>query len=392
MKKVLMLLDNPFTNDNRVKREIETLCENGFEVNLIAIKNGVSPDVETLYGAKIERLLSTELFDIKNNKYKTQIVSILENRDFDLIHCHDQEMLNIAVHIKKLRNKRKQTSFPIIYDSHELFHYWPLNVSNYNSLPILIKSFLVRKFQIRREKKNVKYVNHFITVNNSLANNLKEYFNLHQLPIVLRNIPDLETPVKNNTLRQTFKIKDTTKILVFIGANIYPKTLNLEQVITEFSNQKNIALVFIAKKNKFQKEIQNYADAKKAKNIYFHDLITPEKINQVLSSADVGLVPTWNKKDLSYWYALDNKLFEYLMAEIPTLATKQPEYINVVEKYNIGICVNPDKKNAYIQGFKSIISNDLLYKEQLINTKKMLNWNLEKTNLVTLYKSLTQND
>ena len=46
-------------------------------------------------------------------------------------------------------------------------------------------------------------------------------------------------------------------------------------------------------------------------NIYFHPAVKPAEICSYLSGADVGLVPTWNKHNLSYWYALDNKLFEY---------------------------------------------------------------------------------
>src|SRR5205085_10913814 len=135
----------------------------------------------------------------------------------------------------------------------------------------------------------------------------------------------------SNIIREKFKIAAESKILVFIGANIYTKTLNLEQVMDEVGNQPNISFVFISSFKAGKVELENRAKEKGYTNIYFHPLLKPSEINNYLSSCDAGLVPTWNKKYLSYWYALDNKLFEYLMAEIPILATIQPEYKNIVE-------------------------------------------------------------
>lgn len=386
--KILMLLNNPFVNDNRVLREAKSLVAHKFNVNLICTKEGNLPDYEEIEGIQVERIITKEIFDIKNRLYKKLLAKQISEMEFDIIHCHDQDMLNIGVKIKNILKREFNRDIKLIYDSHELFHHWPLNFSNYKSISILTKSVIVRKLEIYREKINAKHIDHLITVNHSLANDLKLYFKLKTEPIVLRNIPEFKICKKSNILKEVFNIESETKILGFIGANIYPNTLNLEQVIAEFANQPNIAIVFIAKKNNFQKQVEKYARSLNASNVFFHDIIHPDKINEYLSSCDVGLVPTWNKKDLSYWYALDNKLFEYLIAEIPILATKQPEYINIIENYKIGVCVNPDVSNSYLIGFKELIKNSTFYKENIISTKKILNWENEEKTLLKLYNDL----
>ena len=238
----------------------------------------------------------------------------------------------------------------------------------------------------KKKKKNAKHIDYLITVNDSLANILGNYFKLKTPPVVIRNIPETQNfTTSSNIIRQKFNIDNKTKTLLFVGMSFFLRTLNLELVIKEFRNKENTALVFIGGEGGDTNEIKKIIDNEGIKNIYFHKTIKPTDIVEYVSSCDIGLVPTWNKKDLSYWYALDNKLFDYINGEIPVLATQQPEYKNIVEKYQIGICVNPDTKNAYFKGFNQILNNYDFYKQNVINAKKILNWNNEKKKLLDLY-------
>lgn len=384
MRNVLVLLDNPYTNDRRVSRESEALATNGFNVSLVATQSDSLPNEEYINGVHVFRILKKDIFDIKKvNCFKQYAELISKKLDFSIIHANDQTMLNLACKIKKIKPQ-----VTLIYDSHELFHAWPLNLSSYSSLSIAIKSIIVRKMQIARERRNKKYIDQIITVNNSLAEDLKQYLKAKRKVCVIRNIPESSEYKKCDILRKKFGIADDCKILVFIGANIYAKTLNLEQVIDEFANQEKIALLFICAQNQNSKPIIDYANQKKATNIFFHSTIAPANIPEYLSSANVGLVPTWNKKDLSYWYALDNKLFEYINAHIPVLATQQPEYINIIDSYKCGICVNPDNDNAYINGFNEIIKNLEYFVENTTKASTELIWEKECEKLIELYKNI----
>jgi glycosyltransferase involved in cell wall biosynthesis len=386
-KHILFLLDNAYTNDRRVYREATSLAKSGFKVTLICCINNETLREEFINGVRVIRLFDLSIFDIKNKKAIPNFVLQIEelNFDFQLIHANDQTMLEIGTRLKKNNKKRI-----LIYDSHELFSSWPLNVSNYNSFSIFLKSYIVRKLQIRREKRNSKWIDYLITVNVSLADYLRKYFKLSNPALSLRNIPEKveKTNQKHNILRDKFNIPDTSKILVFIGANIYAKTLNLEQVLDEFSNKKDIALVFICGLNINSKPIQDLVIREEMKNVFFHDKIPPKDIPAYLSSADIGLVPTWNKKDLSYWYALDNKLFEYIQAGIPILATTQPEYKLIVEENKCGICVNPDVKNAYLNGFYQILDNYTMFQQNTIACAEHLNWENEEQKLIDFYNNI----
>ncbi len=384
--RIAMLLDNPFTNDGRVEREAGSLASVYLEFRLFAVKSVHAPSEEVKNGVSVRRIFDPALHDIRNRRNLAEYIPEIMAFKPDVIHCHDQLMLHLGYLIKKQDPRIK-----LVYDSHELFHSWPLNISDFSSLSILVKSWIVRKYQIYLERRNSARIDFLITVNDSLAADLKAYFRMKRAPVVIRNIPPAAAlPEKSDILRQKFGISRDTRILVFIGSAIYPKTLNLEQVIDEFAGIHGLALVIIAGDQGGKKDIMEYVAAKGCNNIFFHPKIQVNEIPFYLSSADAGLVPTWNKKDLSYWYALDNKLFEYLVSGIPVLATQQPEYRQIVEKYTIGVCVNPENKNAYLDGFWEILNRKDVFRTNVRKATLELNWEKESLKLLGFYKILRE--
>jgi glycosyltransferase involved in cell wall biosynthesis len=382
MQNILFLLDNPYSIDRRVIREAESLQKTGlYNVIVVATKSEGYANEELMNGVVVRRIFNSDIFDIKNySASKKYALQIHKEFQFDIIHAHDQVMLNVAIKLKKLTEKK------VIYDSHELFRCWPLNTSTKGFT--LFKSKIVRKLLINREAKNIKNIDGLIAVNESIQNDIITNFKLKLPSVSIRNVPELPlNTFFSNILREEFKVSDETKLLVYIGAHVYPRTINIEQVIDHFANKENTVFIIISKKNWAQIEVEKYVKLVNAKNIFFRDVVAPSDILKYLSSADVGIVSSWNKKDLSYWYGLDNKLFEYMMSEVPILATKQPEYVRIVEEYQIGKCIDPDKENFY-DNFLQIISKKEYYKNNIQSTKKVLNWEIESLKLLEFYKAM----
>lgn len=149
--RVLILADTEYTNDPRIIRQAASLQNNSFSVVVLCLKMKGENDVGEIQGITYQRFYDSRIHDIKAATYHQHICdSIFAQFEFDCVHCHNESMLNIAVMLKK----RKPV--PIIYDSHELFHAWPLNVSS-KSFSIRIKSIVIRRWAIRREKHNSRY-------------------------------------------------------------------------------------------------------------------------------------------------------------------------------------------------------------------------------------------
>ncbi len=380
-KSIAMLLDNPYTYDYRVIMEAQTLAKY-YDVTLFAIRDSKLPDEEIKEGVWVKRIFSREIKKFNHDKLLNLYADNIARMGFEAVHCHDFLMLELGAKIKKLN-----PAITLVYDAHELFHSWPMNFNG----PFIqtLKTIIVKKAGVYRERKDSKQIDYLITVNQSLATSLKEYFGYNKSPLVLRNLQNQLPYTKGeHILRKTLNIPDHQKILVFIGAHVYFESLNMKMVLDQFINKENIALVFIAKKDAHRDKLEQYSKNNSATNIYFHDIIPPTEIPAYLCDCDAGLVPTWNKKDLSYWYALDNKLFNYINSGIPVLGTAQPEYKNIIDTYEIGVCVNPDEDNAYFRGFATIIQNEKRYLNNLVKAQQELNWETESQKLLNLYQNI----
>ena len=381
--KILLLLDKLVYDDKRATNELQLLQELAIETIVIHRLEAGKKELETFMNFPLHRLFDTKLNQIKEFKARKKYVEeLIQKFDFNVVWAHNEMQYHIAKEIKK-----RKPNIVLIYESRELFHAWPINYSSYSDTLLKVKTWLVRKYEVYREAKDNYLMDYLLTVCDSLAEVLVPYFNVKTKPIVIRNIPSrIHAIVKSNYLREKFNIPQENKILIFSGANVYPKTRNVEPVMDEIGNQPNKSLVILANNNVHRKAVEDYAIAKQYNNIYFHDTVAMTELYSIIASADVGLVPTWNKKDLSYWYALDNKLFDYVLAQIPILATVQPEYQKIISQYKIGICINPDEKNAYLNGFDQVLANN--YSEPLKAALEILNWDQEKLKLKDFLSSL----
>lgn len=66
MKTILMLLDNPFTNDRRVSREALALMEVGFEIKMICTRANGLAEKELQNGIEIIRIFDNQFLIQRN--------------------------------------------------------------------------------------------------------------------------------------------------------------------------------------------------------------------------------------------------------------------------------------------------------------------------------------
>ncbi|MCY7360469.1 MAG: glycosyltransferase family 4 protein, partial [Ignavibacteria bacterium] len=186
MKSIAMLVDNEFVMDKRVYREAKTLSDNDFNLILYAVKRNDLPENEMIDGIKLKRIFNKEIFDAKNKKYHLQAAVSIAQTKPDIIHCHDWTMLHIGKLVKDIL-----PDVILIYDSHELFSSYPIHYSS-NKISILIKTWLVRKYEIWLERNDAKHIDYLITVSQSIANYLEKIFRLKNKPMLVRNFAEME--------------------------------------------------------------------------------------------------------------------------------------------------------------------------------------------------------
>ncbi len=123
--KILMILDNAFSPDLRVEKEISSLLQLGFKVDLICWNQDTDlSEYEDKGDVKVHRikLHVDKQIGIKKILFLYKFFVLLKgyvkrkNINFDYLYVHDFLMLPIGVYFKK------KYSTLLIYDAHEIYH------------------------------------------------------------------------------------------------------------------------------------------------------------------------------------------------------------------------------------------------------------------------------
>ena len=93
---------------------------------------------------------------------------------------------------------------------------------------------------------------------------------------------------------------------------------------------------------------------------------------------------------MNYFYALPNKLFDYIQARIPVLVSDFPEMKKITEIYQIGETLISREPEKLAQQLITMLTskNRNLWKQNLEIAADELNWENEKRKLVQLFENV----
>lgn len=252
----------------------------------------------------------------------------------------------------------------LIFDAHELFP----------EVPELYNRNFVKKIWIKIEDLFFPRLTKASTVCESIAYYYKQRYGLEMS--VIRNIPPYR--------KTTEKLLDfgDKKIILYQGA--LNKGRGLEWVIDAMPYVTNAVLVIIGSGDIEQEIKKQVDDLQLNDSVIFKGRIAADELYKYTPSASIGLC-LLQDIGLSYHYALPNRIFDYLHAGVPVLATRFPEIEKIVETYHTGVLI--EKYDP--QYLASVIQSML---EQPIDTthfdavSQELCWENESVKLLELLK------
>jgi len=102
------------------------------------------------------------------------------------------------------------------------------------------------------------------------------------------------------------------------------------------------------------------------------------------------LYPTINYRD-----ALPVKMFEYMLAGIPVIASDFPILQDIINQEKCGICVNPLDSKAIGEAIEYLASNNTEAEKMGERGKKAVaekyNWGREENKLLSVYQKVLEN-
>jgi hypothetical protein len=130
--------------------------------------------------------------------------------------------------------------------------------------------------------------------------------------------------------------------------------------------------------------------APKPELISIEGFLDREGVARLLSECQMGLVTL---RDIpSYRESLPIKLFEYMAAGLPVIASDFPSWRLIVEDGGCGLCVDASSPEAIAEAMCEIASDPVRAAKMGERGRKLVaelyNWNLEEKSLLGLYSGL----
>lgn len=375
MKKVTSIVLNNFKNDSRVLKENISLQKAGYKVKVVALYEEPLEEYENVQNIPVHRIkLKTRSWSknkiIQILKYFEFIYKVIKQyKNSSIIHCNDLNTLPIGVIIKKFFNKDAK----IVYDAHEYEINDTPNESRYKiKMKYILENFLI------------KYADKVITVSDSIANEYVKLYGIEKPALVL-NTPPYKDIQKKNIFRETFGIQENQTIFLYQGGLSHGRGIEILLETFKTIDDENAVIVFMgygSLENMIKKTSKEY------KNIYLHQAVSTTALLDYTSSADFG-ISTIEDSCLSYRYCLPNKLFEYLMAEIPVIVSNLYEMRRLVKINRIGIVAEENTPQGLKKAIKEAVKLDKEeLKTNIQKVKTIYNWEEQEKVLLNVYKGL----
>ncbi len=367
LNKVIVSVTNDLSTDQRVDKVCTTLTGMGFSVLLVGRKLKESLVLDRTYATHRMKLLFLKgpLFYAEFN---LRLFFLLLTRKSNLLVSNDLDTLpaNFLVH----RIKR----IPLVYDSHEY----------YTETPELINRPFVQGIWKWIEGRIFPRLEDTITVNESIAGLFEKKYG--KRPAVVRNIPRSAGVVVKKS-RTELGLPEDQRIVLVQGAGINIQR-GSEEAIDAIQHVPNAILLIIGGGdviNALKKQAEQ--PSLKGKVIFLSKMPYPA-LMQYTRLADIGL--TLDKDtNINYRFSLPNKLFDYIHAGIPVLASRLPEISRIVEGYNIGLITEshePVEIAAKINQMLNDIESRKIWNENLAKASSALNWENEESVLRSIYQ------
>jgi glycosyltransferase involved in cell wall biosynthesis len=344
-------------------KECVSLAAAGFDTHLVAPaeKNYTEKGVHVHGISKAGGRRISRMWKTVNAVYQKAI-----EINADIYHLHDPELLRIAL---KLKRKGKK----VIYDAHEDV---PKQILAKHWIPGPFRNFFARIFR-HYENQKVSRLSGVITSTPGIRDRLLK---------VNKNCTD----INNYPLLSEFQEASQNTVrngICYIGG--ITEKRGIMQLLNILSKEKNITLELAGAFSPAGLEVK-VTSHPNWRWVTYHGLVNRKQICEILSRCKVGMVtllPTPNHLE-----SQPIKMFEYMAAGLPVIASDFPFWKQIVEKKVCGICVNPFDEKAIQKAVIYLLNHPEEAQKMGENGRNAVlneyNWEAESKKLVAFYQSI----
>jgi len=283
----------------------------------------------------------------------------------DLYHLHDPELLPAGFMLKISGRK-------VLYDAHENT---PRQLLGKHYLPRFFTKLLSRVVRLL-ENLAARLFDGVIATTTGVKD---DYPGAVQKKIVLvRNYPD------------TAEFSDVTpaskeEAVCYVGA--ISRSRGLDTMVDSLPHHRaRMVLAGYAYPPGLIAQVLNGAENSR---IHYHGVTDRKGIREIFMNASIGLVVLPDNHHHSL--ALPIKMFEYMAAGLPVIASNFPLWRDILEAHECGLCIDPEDPAKLGEAIEKLLNDGALREKMGRNGRRavaeMYNWQHEEKVLIDLYKT-----
>lgn len=356
-KKVLITFLGNIDYDTRCNNLFYSLTAEGYDVDFIGF-DWLTENFSSIKGKKtIYKLSKKPLSLLFYLKFYSLLKFKILSKKFDIIFAEDLYSLPVCVIVGKIKGAK------IIYDCRELFGF----------LAGLKNKKLIQKLWSMVEKLFIKKADLILTTGEMDSEFIRDRYIVNN-DLVIRNLPLFKKSKSPVNYYSLLGIDKSKKVLIYQGVIVHGR--GLKMIFKFLKTSEEFVLVVIGSGELFNYYKNISEEMKLGNKVFFIGKIPQDRLLDYTAGAFAGLSLIENIST-SYYYALPNKLFEYIMAEIPIIATDLPQMKKIIDEFNVGYTI---KENDIIQ-LKEVLTKLVIDKNLYIQMKlncqrasQSLNW------------------
>ncbi|MCU7698955.1 glycosyltransferase family 4 protein [Acinetobacter sp. AYS6] len=286
----------------------------------------------------------------------------------EIYHLHDPELIPIGLKLKKMGKK-------VFFDAHEDLPNQIMSKHYLNPISKKIIAFLVKTY----EKYACAKLDGIVAATPFIRD---KFLKINKNTIDINNYPKLEefSSIPTNALKGN-------QVCYIGGLADVRGIVEMVQAINSTQSEAKLVLAGdFSDKNLEQSVIEMEGWEK----VNFLGYVGRNEIKNTLTSSVAGLVVLHPTR--SYLDSLPVKMFEYMCAGIPVIASDFPLWRSIVNDAQCGICVDPLKPYEIAKAIDYFINNPdkarLLGEQGRAAVLEKYNWSIEENKLLNFYSSI----
>lgn len=369
-KRVIVSVINDLSTDQRVKKVCDSLLDMGYEVLLVGRILPQSLPLTRPYPTK-----RMKLWFIKGPffyaEFNLRLFFLLLFSKANVLHANDLDTLLPNFLVSKLKG------IPVVFDSHEYF----------TEVPELQDRPFVKFVWKSLEKWIFPKLSKVFTVNDSIAHLFENQYG--NKPLVIRNIPNKQVLLAKME-PQAVGIPEGMKLLVLQGAGLNIDR-GTEEAVLAISMLDDVGLMVIGSGDALPLVKKMVKDRNLESRVFFFPKMEYSRMLQFTQMADIGLSLD-KDSNINYRYSLPNKVFDYIHAGIPILASDLVEVKRVVDTWGVGEILTELVPEKLAERIRLMLADQDKLAQYKANTQKaaeILTWEKESSEvLLRLYNGI----